>query len=407
MRFGLCLLTALAVSSFARLDIAAAQNLDLERETPPLDADGFIGIQGTTTPGPGHWNFNMALGWQYRQLMMNTEGGQRIELVTDRATTTFGAQIGIGGRFAIGVAAPFVLWQAGNGSSIGDGYRLPNVAAGDPRISIRYRILGESASVPRERNEGPGIALQLTSTIPIGQTDAFSGEGSPRFFAQIIGDFHVLNAGIGAMLGYRHRHERRSFLGQEFGDEIELGLALQLPIPVIRDFAGIVEFRTATDTRAFFDRATTTGEIAVGARIRIGDVFLTSSIGAGLLPGVGTPVVRSTLDLTWAPRVHDLDQDGMPDDRDHCPPLAEDFDGFEDEDGCPDPDNDNDLIPDPDDRCPTESAEEGRDEDEDGCTDPETSSPPPPQPEPSPVPLPEPTDATASDFSPATEVTSP
>jgi hypothetical protein len=49
--------------------------------------------------------------------------------------------------------------------------------------------------------------------------------------------------------------------------------------------------------------------------------------------------------------------------------LPEDRDGFQDEDGCADDDNDGDMIVDEDDRCPNASAEEGRDEDEDGCTD--------------------------------------
>ena len=84
---------------------------------------------------------------------------------------------------------------------------------------------------------------------------------------------------------------------------------------------------------------------------------------------MAAPAVRPG-GLRYAPAHNDKDRDGIPDHLDACPMLAEDFDGFEDEDGCPDPDNDNDLIPDVDDMCPNEAAEEGRDEDEDGCTDP-------------------------------------
>jgi len=43
----------------------------------------------------------------------------------------------------------------------------------------------------------------------------------------------------------------------------------------------------------------------------------------------------------------DDDNDGLPDVNDLCPLLAEDFDGFQDSDGCPDPDNDLDGICDP------------------------------------------------------------
>ena len=50
----------------------------------------------------------------------------------------------------------------------------------------------------------------------------------------------------------------------------------------------------------------------------------------------------------------DLDGDGVLDDVDQCPRVPEDKDGFQDEDGCPDPDNDKDGVPDVTDKCPDE-----------------------------------------------------
>ncbi|MCD6499065.1 MAG: OmpA family protein [Deltaproteobacteria bacterium] len=43
-------------------------------------------------------------------------------------------------------------------------------------------------------------------------------------------------------------------------------------------------------------------------------------------------------------KVVDTDKDGIPDVKDKCPTDPEDKDGFEDADGCPDPDNDGDTI---------------------------------------------------------------
>lgn len=54
---------------------------------------------------------------------------------------------------------------------------------------------------------------------------------------------------------------------------------------------------------------------------------------------------------------------------DLCPSEAEDRDGFEDDDGCADPDNDQDRILDVDDRCPNEPETYNGFEDEDGCPD--------------------------------------
>ena len=56
---------------------------------------------------------------------------------------------------------------------------------------------------------------------------------------------------------------------------------------------------------------------------------------------------------------------------DKCPNVAEDKDGFEDDDGCPDLDNDKDGIPDTVDKCPNDPEDFDGFEDMDGCPDPD------------------------------------
>jgi outer membrane protein OmpA-like peptidoglycan-associated protein len=65
----------------------------------------------------------------------------------------------------------------------------------------------------------------------------------------------------------------------------------------------------------------------------------------------------------------DRDGDGIPDRLDKCPDEPEDFDGYQDDDGCPDPDNDMDGIPDKEDLCPDQAEDFDGYEDEDGCPD--------------------------------------
>jgi outer membrane protein OmpA-like peptidoglycan-associated protein len=67
----------------------------------------------------------------------------------------------------------------------------------------------------------------------------------------------------------------------------------------------------------------------------------------------------------------DNDRDGLADANDRCPNQPEDKDGFQDEDGCPDPDNDRDGIPDLQDKCPNEPEDKDNFEDQDGCPDPD------------------------------------
>ena len=63
----------------------------------------------------------------------------------------------------------------------------------------------------------------------------------------------------------------------------------------------------------------------------------------------------------------DIDGDGIEDVNDQCPDDPEDRDNFQDEDGCPDPDNDNDRVLDVNDRCPMDAEDLDGFEDQDGC----------------------------------------
>ncbi len=65
----------------------------------------------------------------------------------------------------------------------------------------------------------------------------------------------------------------------------------------------------------------------------------------------------------------DSDGDGLNDAVDRCPTEAEDKDGFEDSDGCPDLDNDADGVADSADSCPDEAEDKDGFEDADGCPD--------------------------------------
>ena len=96
-------------------------------------------------------------------------------------------------------------------------------------------------------------------------------------------------------------------------------------------------------------------EVGLAAAQRIIDL-------APTCPTRGAPVMDPAAD-PWA----DADGDASPDDSDECPWELEDNDGFEDEDGCPEPDNDQDGILDADDQCADEAEDMDAFQDEDGC----------------------------------------
>ncbi len=121
---------------------------------------------------------------------------------------------------------------------------------------------------------------------------------------------------------------------------------------------------------------------AVGALVRVStDVTATLLVGTGQL-GVRGDDFHVMTGLVWAPQPEgtarpgagDRDGDGIPDNMDACPDEPEDKDGFQDEDGCPDPDNDGDGIPDSRDKCPNEPEDKDGFQDEDGCPDPDNDN---------------------------------
>lgn len=79
------------------------------------------------------------------------------------------------------------------------------------------------------------------------------------------------------------------------------------------------------------------------------------------------------LAIAWSRRGDgaDRDGDGVSDRLDQCPYDAEDVDGWQDQDGCPDPDNDGDRIPDAFDGSPDQAEDFDGFMDTDGVPDPD------------------------------------
>jgi outer membrane protein OmpA-like peptidoglycan-associated protein/opacity protein-like surface antigen len=98
--------------------------------------------------------------------------------------------------------------------------------------------------------------------------------------------------------------------------------------------------------------ATEDEAVVVGDMLR--DTWDNLSITAGIFALIGGPP-------------DDPDGDGIPSKVDDCPDVPEDFDDFEDWDGCPEEDNDNDTFLDWEDDCPNLPEDFDYYHDDDGC----------------------------------------
>lgn len=346
---------------------ASAQAINIERFRPALDRFGFLGIQGSATPGHGRFNLGLTSWYSNKPLRIRYADGTGEEVIDNRMTGDLFFEVGLFGRWSLALEVPLVLYQNGETTQVVNGRTsFTGFAVEDPRFTTKIRFFGEPTAETQSRPDGPGLGLLLTLPVPIGSTSFYASEGQFTFDAQLLGDFHLLGAGAGMMLGWRYRVNDRTFGVDALGQEFQYGFSLKPPIPPANDLFGLLELRGTTSFRG---RSTNTLEGDIGVRWTKNDVTMTAAVGMGFIRGLGQPQFRAIVGVAWSPQTDDMDADGIPDSRDECPRLAEDIDGFEDEDGCMDPDNDNDFIPDLDDKCPNEAAIEGQDLDEDGCTD--------------------------------------
>ena len=154
-------------------------------------------------------------------------------------------------------------------------------------------------------------------------------------------------------------------LGSEFRYGIGAGFEASPVIRIIVDGFGATKFSSKNGTNSL--------EIDGGGVVTpLGSPFgILLGGGAGVIEGVGVPSFRAILGVTYTVEAKDRDGDGIPDNKDQCPTQAEDKDGFEDADGCPDPDNDGDTILDKDDKCPNQAEDSDGFQDTDGCPDPD------------------------------------
>jgi hypothetical protein len=367
----LFILTVVAVLAppYARAQVP--RDIDSHRFTPALDAQGFIGIPGSATPGSMRPTFGLFLDYAYEPFMQpysSTGIPQPVYApsVEHRVAASVSAQLGLGTRAAIGLLVPAALYQSEGYGDLDNTFELAPVAVGDPLISARYRLLGVANDDPLMPKDGPGLGIELRGRLPVGADTVFLGEGTTRLGARLLFDMQLLGAGIGGLVGYEGKVHPRPYSGETLRHALEAGAAVKVPLPSLHPLSAVGELRAWID---FLPDESSSIEGQLGLRAGFDEWTFTLAGGGAFIGVLGAPDARILLGVWYAPAVSDTDHDGVDDDDDKCPPLAEDPDGFEDDDGCPDPDNDNDLVPDIDDLCPNEEALEGQDEDEDGCTD--------------------------------------
>ncbi len=372
-------------AAFALLpSVVLAQGVRLDQFRPPASLEDGFSLSRPLTPGPGRWNAGLYVDYARDSLVYETRTGNTVTeksaVVQDALNLELTAAVGLGERAALFAGVEGTPLMQGDANPLGasaDGARL-----GDPWVGGRYRLVGD-------RDAPFGLALQVAATLPLARgadsQQAYVGERSVTFLPALLAEVAIGKLHIVANAGTHLRVKRSAFSSGDVGQEGTLGLGALLPL-AHDDLTLHAEIFGSTDFNHFFKRFNTPLLALLGIKWRVVDPLLLGfSGGPGLTAGYGAPQYQLIALLGYSPARRepppppppappppsDRDHDGLLDAVDRCPDEPEDRDGFEDDDGCPDPDNDKDGIADAADQCPNEPEDTDGFQDEDGCPDPD------------------------------------
>jgi outer membrane protein OmpA-like peptidoglycan-associated protein len=273
----------------------------------------------------------------------------------------------------ISAGAP-ALQVASTGEAIVDyGGAHSILATGDVTAQIALRPLPE---------ELMGVALVPFVSLPTGTRTAFLSYSEPTVGGRLVLSKTLEPVHIAANVGYRFLPSG-GYLGTTVGVDDELlyggGIGFTMVPERVRFNVEVTGAQIVGPARGLaLDQGLKNslhaplellGDVRVDTPTGVSVVF---GGGPGLTAAAGTPAFRAFLGLSWrTPAWRDTDGDGLGDRDDACPEEPEDVDGFEDADGCPDPDNDGDGVLDRRDRCPLQPEDPDGFQDTDGCPDPD------------------------------------
>jgi OOP family OmpA-OmpF porin len=333
--------------------------VDAERLKPAVTHDGWVDAEGSAVRHPDDpWELGVVMNYAYHPLIIaDADEAVVAALVAGRLGLEGIASVSLSERFALGLALPVFL-QHGDAS--------PSAAGvGDLRLVPKLELSDDVS-------DGVGLALAAELRAPTHSGDFSGGAHGFTVWPKLIAD-HRYPGGlrIGANVGVIVREDRR-FLNVSSGDEFAYAAAVSYRFGGLsgRTEAG-VELNGAVNLRHAGDEEVALEALGFLRHVLSPEWQVEGGVGAGVLEGYGVPTWRVFIGATFTPTSHDRDDDGVADSKDQCAEFAEDRDGVQDADGCPeeDTDSDHDGVADDDDRCPTSKETINGIQDDDGCPD--------------------------------------
>jgi outer membrane protein OmpA-like peptidoglycan-associated protein len=426
-----CAFAAVVFAPRARAQDAQGSAFSLQSFRPAVDSNGYVTVDGS--PVLGHLDFSIGLVASYAHDVLHLTGNGRSFAVEHLLTPQLQAALGLFRRLELGLSLPVHVMFGARAPgfvepadrSFDNDLHFSGQSLGDIGVHVKARIL-------RMDRAPVGLGALLSIYAPSGKSSELLGEGQVTLRPQLIVDRELgssrrvrlaLNAGALIRPSTHRFTDRGTTLAGDphvagggpfcapapagtaaapmscgtgaaraLASQLTYGLGLAVAL-VPQKLELIGEAFGAVDVGGNATGSPLEGLIAAKVYLAQKSYFEIGG-GAGLLPSTitkdggmtGSPELRVFVGFIFEPRIGDRDGDGIKDDVDKCPDEPEDFDDFEDEDGCPDPDNDHDGVLDRDDACPNEPGPvenhgcPRRDRDHDGIFDEDDACPSEPGP---------------------------
>ncbi|QDE70500.1 cell envelope biogenesis protein OmpA [Myxococcus xanthus] len=359
--------------------LSASQSIDVQQYKPGPSSKDILGVQSAQVHSHLGWNVGMSVNYADKPLnFMDPRSGRFITaLVRSQVGVDLMGSVGLFDRFELGVLLPVTLQRSQAAPMVDPSFAqgVGSGGIGDLRLVPKARLLEEGSF---------GLALTVPVVLPTGGgSDFLGGSGvgvQPRLVAEYGERFRVAaNVGV----DFREKQQLRNL---NLGNAVSYGVGAELPFTVSEVPLALAATLVGAVNLEQQDTEERPLELLAALKYRaLGGFSAHVGGGPGLTRGYGTPGFRLLAGFSYSPEPSrepkqaapvDTDGDGILDIDDACPTEPEDKDGFQDEDGCPDPDNDADGIPDTADTCPNEPETVNGFEDSDGC--PDVAPPPPP-----------------------------
>jgi outer membrane protein OmpA-like peptidoglycan-associated protein len=369
---------AFSPDAAAQIPASNGAGMDTHLFRPAMDSKGLFVTNGSQILGKNDISFGLVLDYGNTILRVPTNLGQTggAELIKNSFQGTFQFNYGLLNLFSVGLDIPVSLMagdaQVNNaGNAVVNGWSSAQLDAQNLDFlaaHAKWRILRV------EKGLGLALAVQAGGSPTDAPHDAAADPGF-WYWPQLIAERHFGRTGrvkIDINGGYRGHTGSGTVLDLRNGKYVDGnlvtyggGIAVRVadPLDLVAETYGT--YLTSSGSSAPVKLST---EAVGGIKVFVErNSYLMLGGGAGYTPGFEAANIRAFIGFIYEPSIGDRDGDGIKDDVDKCPDEPEDYDGFEDADGCPDPDNDHDGIPDVDDRCINEPEDRDGDQDADGC----------------------------------------